>query len=132
MVALVQFGTLNKGLIDSYIAGRQMVATNTALGEFLDGVRRLAGPIEQINTDVLLPQIFPVLDLPSARFAALTPGGSLGANDIIIFGTGDQLGIETLTGDATAVNAVQSRGIRINQPGGFRVWIHPPARFKRL
>ncbi|WP_277926138.1 DUF1308 domain-containing protein [Nostoc sp. FACHB-857] len=44
----------------------------------------------------------------------------MGANDIIILGTGDRLGIVTMTADAKAVRAALSQGVK------FNVYIHQP------
>lgn len=117
--------TTIKAEIVSLIAGRQMIATQTALTEFVRGVNNLAGPTESIAATALLTQIQPVFDNPSARFLALIPVASLGTNDIIIFGTGDQLGVQTLTGNIRALNYIRSQGIL-----DFNGIAHSPARFR--
>ncbi|MCB9457531.1 MAG: DUF1308 domain-containing protein [Anaerolineaceae bacterium] len=132
MTGLVAYNPNNPGQtaavraeIISLIAGRQMVATNTALQEFLVGLNSNAGPTETIYSTALLTQVSVVLDNPSARFAALKPTASLGVNDIIILGTGDQLRIPTLTGNTRALNYIRSQGIL-----DFNGIPHSPARFR--
>lgn len=43
-------------------------------------------------------------------------------NDIIIFGTGDRLGITTMTADAKAIRAISGQGF------DFSVFCHLPCR----
>ncbi|MBD2515105.1 DUF1308 domain-containing protein [Nostoc sp. FACHB-973] len=59
-------------------------------------------------------------DNPSTVALNLQPTRSLGRNDIIILGTGDRLGILTMTADAKAVRAALSQGVK------FNVYIHVP------
>ncbi|MFM6007377.1 MAG: DUF1308 domain-containing protein [Sphaerospermopsis kisseleviana] len=61
-----------------------------------------------------------VPDNPSPRALNLQPTRKIGINDIIILGTGDQLGIVTTTADAKAVRAASAQGV------DFLVYIHPP------
>ncbi|GJD16200.1 hypothetical protein RIVM261_011560 [Rivularia sp. IAM M-261] len=54
----------------------------------------------------------------------MRPTRNLDANDIIILGTGDQMGIITMTADAKAVRAASAQGVE------FNVYIHPPYSLK--
>ena len=59
-------------------------------------------------------------DSPSERALNLKPTRRLGEQDIIILGTGDKLGIVTLTADAKAIKAALAQGV------DFKVYVHPP------
>ncbi|MFM6108038.1 MAG: DUF1308 domain-containing protein [Sphaerospermopsis kisseleviana] len=67
-----------------------------------------------------LQRVTIVPDNPSPRALNLQPTRKIGINDIIILGTGDQLGIVTTTADAKAVRAASAQGV------DFLVYIHPP------
>ena len=49
-----------------------------------------------------------IADNPSSRFQ-ISPSNRLKQNDLVIFGTGDRLGVTTLTVDADFVRAFQNR-----------------------
>jgi hypothetical protein len=72
----------------------------------------------------LLGKITIVADNPSARARKLKVTKHLGANDIVILGTGDMMGIESLTGDRKAVSAARSQGVN------FQVIFHFSPRLK--
>lgn len=102
-----------------YIQGQQMVMAQTAFDEFNSIVQTLGSSSEQARANRFLQKIAIVPNNPSARALNLQPTRSLGVNDIIILGTGDQLGIVTMTADAKAIRAASSQGV------DFNVYIHP-------
>jgi len=104
------------------VQGKEMVMTATALAEF-SGTLKAAGANEAARAARFLGRVTEVPDAPSARAAALTPTRRLGANDITIMGTGDQLGATTFTSDAKAVNAALAQGVR------FLTFLHNPVSF---
>jgi RHS repeat-associated protein len=108
--------------------GRQMVMCETAYREFIDGVNRLAGPLERFNATTLLAQIQVIPDTPSARALALPNTRRMGMNDKIIFGTGDSLGLRTYSSDANFVSAAASHGVTFIP----RPFIHPGVQFGRF
>ena len=57
---------------------------------------------------------------PSARAMALRETRRVGAADKVIFGTGDQLGIPTMTSDAKFVRGAAAQGV------DFTVILHDP------
>ena len=60
------------------------------------------------------------------RALGLRETGNLEANDIKILGTGDALGIQTITNDIRAVRAAAAQGVK------FDVLEIPPTQFGRL
>ncbi len=60
-------------------------------------------------------------DNPSSRALSLQPTRRLQENDIIILGTGDELGIVTMTADVNAVKSALAQGV------DFNVYIHSPS-----
>ena len=103
-----------------YVQGQQMMMTQTAFDEFTAIVQRVGGQSEQDRASRFLQRVTIIPDNPSARALNLQPTRRLGANDIIILGTGDQFGIVTMTADAKAVRAASVQGV------DFSVYIHPP------
>lgn len=82
-------------------------------------IQRSGGALEQARYGKFLPKITLILDNPSARALKLQPTRRLERNDIIILGTGDKLGIVTMTADVSAVKASLAQGI------DFNVYLHP-------
>ncbi len=92
----------------------------TAFDEFTNIVKYSGGTLEQERANRFLERVTVVLDSPSIAAQALKPTRSLDPNDIIILGTGDQMGIVTMTADAKAVRAASAQGV------DFNVYLHPP------
>lgn len=110
--------------IQTLVGGNSMVATATALGEFNYGLTNLAGPTEQANAQALLVIVTPIADNPSARILAVPTTRAFGIDDRIIFGTGDNLAIATVTGNTRAVTYVRQF------VPSFSALQHAPARFR--
>jgi hypothetical protein len=79
-----------------------MVMTQTAVEEFA-GLLCVAGPEEAARAQRFLQRVEIIPDAPSSRAVALRETRRVGAADKVIFGTGDQLGIPTMTNDAKFV-----------------------------
>lgn len=77
---------------------RQVVAG--AASEFRNIVSGVAGPLEKARAERFFNRVQIIPDNPSFRAMNLSETKKVGANDKIIFGTGDNLGIKTMTGDA--------------------------------
>ena len=78
---------------------------------------------------LFLMSVRTIPDSPSARVMALNVGSKslqkkLGQNDRIIFGTGDQLGIPTVTADQKFVGAAAKQGVFL-----WVQMIAPPPRY---
>jgi hypothetical protein len=74
-------------------------------------MKRFGGPLEQARAQRLLNRVDIIPDAPSARAAGLTPTRNLDINDIKILGTGDRLGVATLTADRKAIRAAKAPGV---------------------
>jgi hypothetical protein len=119
-IALIAENSPIRYLIRSYIANHSLVMTRTAVTEFISIAFTIGGISEQDRANRFLKRIQTIPDSPSSRALNLRPTRKIGKQDIIILGTGDELGIVTLTADSKAVKAARAQGVN------FQVYIHPP------
>lgn len=119
-IALIAEGSPVRFQIKAYIKNQPLVICRTAITEFIDIVLTIGGSSEQNRANRFLGRVQTIPDSPSSRALNLKPTRRLGKQDIIILGTGDSLGIVTLTTDAKAVRAALAQGV------DFSVYIHPP------
>jgi hypothetical protein len=117
-------GSIVRGLLRAFVQGRPMIMCAAARTEFLIAMSLAAGPIELARGGRFLSRVNFVPDDPSHRVATLRTTKNVNDPDRIIFGTGDKLGIVTMTGDGKFVRAAAGQGVV------FSVFIHPPARFQ--
>ena len=118
--AFISEGSPVRYQLRQYVQGQQMVMTQTAFKEFIDIIQWSGGVTEQARASRFLQRVTIIPDNPSTTALNLQTTRSLGANDIIILGTGNNLDIVTMTADAKAVRAVIAQGIN------FKVYIHNP------
>lgn len=118
--ALVAENSPVRHAIKSKIGDSHMVMTQTAEMEFREAVNRLAGAAERARADRFLNKVKTVVDEPSPRVAALKESRSIGLNDKLIFGTGDNFGWTTFTSDAKFLRAAEAQGVKLS------VEVHPP------
>jgi hypothetical protein len=123
-IGFVAEGAWVRHHLKAKVSGKEMVMTETALREFQEILLEKGGPTEQSRASRLLGKVTVIGDNPSARAKRLKVTKNLGANDIVILGTGDMSGIETLTGDRKAVSAARSQGV------DFQVSFHFSPRLK--
>ena len=107
----------------SQMGGSRMIMSQTAADEFQLAAARLAGPLEKGYADDLMSQVQVVPDNPSAAAAALQTTRRVGANDIQIFGTADNMGIPIYTSDMNFLRGASAQGV------GFDAIVHPPMSF---
>ena len=105
--------------LKAHVAGKQMVMTQTAAEEFA-GLLSVAGPEEAARAQRFMHRVEVISDTPSARAVALLETRRVGAADKVIFGTGDQLGIPTMTSDAKFIRGAAAQGV------SFVVILHDP------
>ena len=118
--AFVSEGSSIRHQLKAFVDGKQMMMTETAVNEFKNIVNSVGGPLEQARAQRFLSKVKIIPDNPSKRALSLQTTKKVGANDIIIFGTGDNLGIITMTSDAKFVRGAQAQGI------DFDVFVHAP------
>ena len=106
--------------LKAYVRNQPKVMCRTAITEFINIAFTVGGSSEQNRANRFLRRVQTIPDHPSQRAMNLKPTRRLGQQDIIILGTGDRLGITTLTADAKAVSAALAQGV------DFRVYVHPP------
>jgi RHS repeat-associated protein len=119
--------TFNSPIADRLVAqigDRQMVMSQTAVDEFQSAVSRLAGPSETAAAKDLLDEVTIVADNPSAQVAGLQVTRNVGANDIQIFGTADELGIPIFTADRAFLGGANGQGVLLD------AIVHPPVSFR--
>jgi predicted nucleic acid-binding protein len=104
--------------LKAYIAGQKLVMTQTAFDEFCKIVQFSGGPLERSRATRFLARVAIVPVQLSAAAKRLTATRRLGENDILILGTGDQMGAITMTADAKAIRAAAAQGV------DFAVYIH--------
>jgi predicted nucleic acid-binding protein len=104
--------------LNAIVQDQQLIMAQTAFDEFCTIVRYSAGVLEQARAKQFLQRVTIVPDRLSPKAQALKPTRSLDPNDIIILGTGDHMGIVTLTADAKAVRAASAQGV------DFNVYLH--------
>jgi hypothetical protein len=113
-ITFVAEGSPIRNALKAMVSGKQMVLTQTAEREFLRILKKYGGPKEQARAQRFLVRVRIIQDNPSARARALKTSRHLGANDIVILGTGDTMGIVTLTADRKALSAALSQGVNFN------------------
>jgi len=121
-VAFTSEGSAVRHQLKSFVAGKEMHMTETALAEF-QGTLRSAGPLEAARGQRFLNRVSIIPDTPSSRAMGLNITRKVGANDRIIFGTGDQLGIPTMTSDAKFLSGASAQGVE------FDAFLHSPVPF---
>ncbi|MBE9008965.1 DUF1308 domain-containing protein [Pseudanabaenaceae cyanobacterium LEGE 13415] len=118
-IAFIAEGSTVRNQLRLFVQDQQLIISQTALNELLKIVEYSGGVLEQERAKRFLDRVVVVADQPSIAACALQPTRSLDLNDIIILGTGDHLGIVTMTADAKAVRAASAQGV------DFNVYLHP-------
>ncbi len=109
--SLVQGSPVNRTVrrIRRDIRGADLVVTETALTELQPFMQRVNFSwLQERQLKKLRSRLTQIPDNPSQRFQ-IPHSNRLGKNDLVIFGTGDNLGLTTLTQDATFVRAFENR-----------------------
>jgi Protein of unknown function (DUF1308) len=113
-IAFVAEGSTVRYQLRSFVQNQQLVMAQTAFDEFINIIKYSGGALEQERASRFLNRVIVVPDNPSISAQALQPTRSLDPNDIIVLGTGDQMGVVTMTADAKAVRAASAQGINFN------------------
>jgi RHS repeat-associated protein len=114
-----------KALIAGYMHNKRVVMTTTATLEFYGQLGTVAGTIERTAANALLLNVQQIPDNPSARVSNLRLTQSVKQNDKIIFGTGDRLGIPTISADMDFVRGALAQGVDLRT----QVLTHQPFSF---
>ncbi len=91
--------------LKQYVAGCELVMTQAAMEEFKAIVKYSAGVKEKARSLRFLHRVRMIPNAMSEAAQSLRPTRQLGEEDIMILGTGDRLGIVTMTADAKAIRA---------------------------
>lgn len=121
-ITFVSEGSTARHQLKAFVAGKEMQMTQTALGEF-QGALRSAGPLEAARGQRFLSRVTIIPDNPSTRAMGLSLSKKVGFNDRIIFGTGDNLSITTMTSDAKFLRGASAQGV------DFDSFLHSPIPF---
>jgi predicted nucleic acid-binding protein len=119
-IAFVSEGSPVRHQLRAFVDNQQLVMVQTAYDEFLRIIQASGGSAEQERAERFMKRVTVVPDNPSPAAQMLKPTRRIGENDIIILGTGDQMGIVTITADAKAVRAASAQGV------DFNVYLHSP------
>jgi Protein of unknown function (DUF1308) len=106
--------------LKAFVGNQQLVMVQTAFDEFSRIIQASGGSAEQARANRFLQRITIIPDNLSTNAQTLQPTRRIGISDIIILGTGDEMGIVTMTADAKAVRAASTQGV------DFNVYLHPP------
>ncbi|WP_234023143.1 RHS repeat-associated core domain-containing protein [Sorangium cellulosum] len=111
--------------VNLFLADKNLVATQAVINEFLAGPIKVAGATEKTLAAALLARVTVIPNDPSARVMNLQAPSKkkqeiLGPVDRIAFGTGDKLGIRTVSSDEKFRKEAEKQGVHLN------VVIHPP------
>ncbi|AZM48454.1 hypothetical protein DMB38_24100 [Streptomyces sp. WAC 06738] len=114
--------------INAMIGNRDVFMSQTAMTEFQAAVSRgvsagWVGPQEQNLAAALVNRVQVVADTPSARALGLNTTKKVGANDIQIFGTADELGMQIFTADLKFLVGAEAQGVV------FDAIVHPSMNF---
>lgn len=118
VIGFVAEGSTIRYQLRAFVQNQQLVMTQTAFDEFVNIIKYSGGALGQDRASRFLNRVTVVPDDPSIAAQVLQPTRSLDPNDIIILGTGDQMGILTMTADAKAVRAASAQGV------DFNVYLH--------
>ena len=119
-IAFVAEGFPVRHQLRAFVGNQHLVMVQTAYDEFLRIIQASGGTAEQERAERFLKRVTVIPDNPSTAAQMMKPTCRIGANDIIILGTGDQMGIVTMTADAKAVRAASAQGV------DFNAYLHPP------
>ncbi len=98
-IAFIAEGSPIRFQLRTYVGNRPLLMTRTAISELLSIAFTIGGDSEQARAQRFLQRVQTIPDQPSERALTLKPTRKLGEQDIIILGTGDHLGLITLTAD---------------------------------
>ncbi len=98
-IAFIAEGSAIRFQLRTYVGNRPLLMTRTAISEFISIAFTIGGNSEQARARRFLQRVQTIPDRPSERALNLKPTRKLGEQDIIILGTGDRLGLITLTAD---------------------------------
>lgn len=113
-IAFVAEGSTVRHQLKAFVQNQQLVMAQTAFDEFINIIQISGGILEEERARRFLDRVIVVPDNLSIAAQTLQPTRSLDPNDIIILGTGDQMGIVTMTADAKAVRAASAQGVNFN------------------
>lgn len=106
--------------LESFMAGKELMACSAAVSDFKEILRTLGGAKEKERAQMLLQRVTVVTDQPSPRSLALTPSAAVSPRSIAIFGTGDSLHAVTMTANRKFIRAAANQGVH------YSVFIHEP------
>ncbi len=102
-----------KPVLDKIFHGKKLVCCQTAKDDFLTILKTLGGPGEEERANELLSRIQVVPDRCSARLDSLKMGGKVRGRSKVIFGTGDEMKVVTVTANAGFVRAAKSQHMEL-------------------
>ena len=123
-IAFVSQASPTRHRLKANVQDKQMVMTQTAEIEFRNVLSVIAGPQEEARGQRFLRRVKIIADDPSVRAMDLIETKKISIADKIIFGTGYQLDIPTMTSDAKFLRGASAQGVDFNHI------LHPPVPLK--
>ena len=99
--------------VDKMINNRDLVISETAMKEAKAYAER-SNRMEELDKLLIDKNITMIPDNPSERAKKLKPTKKLQENDIVIFGTGDNMGIQTITSDKKFLRGASAQGVNFD------------------
>ncbi|XP_064614451.1 UPF0415 protein C7orf25 homolog, partial [Liolophura sinensis] len=101
-----------------FLQGKDMFACQSAVTAFNTILHTLGGPSERALAAELMTQVTVVPDCPSSRTQRLPTSSKIKHRSKVIFGTGDELMMVTLTANSGFVRAAKNHGVN------YAVFLH--------
>ncbi len=115
--------------IKAFVKDKEMVMTQTAHDEFSEALGRLGGAKEKARGKKFLDRVTVIPDDPSDRVMNLKPTKRIKPPDQNVFGTGDKMGITTITSDKKFPASAADRGFQKDGAVVLDVYVHQPFSF---
>lgn len=116
--ALAERARLTMPDLETFFAGKELVATELALEKFLNIVRIVGGPREKERASQIVKRVRSVSNAPSAEMQALR-APKIKDQHRVIFGTGHALHATTATANTSFTATAKSAGLFLS------LYIHP-------
>ncbi len=100
-----------KPVLDALFTGKRLLCCQSAMSDFQTILKTLGGEGERKRAHQLLERIEVVEDMTSPRLALLDVSGKIKERSRAIFGTGDSLGVVTVTANLGFVRAARGQGV---------------------
>jgi len=100
-----------KPVLDKMFTGKQLVCCQSAMNDFKQILGTLGGPGERLRGEELISRILVIPDQQSPKTENLMTSGKIKSRSQVIFATGDNLRIVTVTANTGFLRAAAGQGV---------------------